>query len=145
MKYETKEQKQVKLREKLELACLPNVDVSIKIGDWLQMSDIILTQYNHLCILPECSDARTVLCYAHLEIPIGFIRNPKSDIIGMIGEKVSKSIDMLREKKDIKFVSIMPHGRIIACLSKVSSVVILEVLVHITCEDVQYYFNSFNN
>ena len=108
-------EKEEKLRKRLQAARYPNVDVSIGIGEWLLMSDL----FDEADVSVVFVDSKRFDEFKHTHIEIALsnqaIDNPKFGLLEFIKKKATKAICYARDRKGLSHIDVLSKGNAFAC------------------------------
>ena len=114
-------EKENRLRERLQTARYPNVDVSIGIGEWLLMSDLFDEAEVNIVFV----DSKRYEEFKHTHITIALsnqaIDNPKFGMLEFIKKKATKAICYARDRKGLSHIDVLSKGHAFACSTAVIS------------------------
>ena len=108
-------EKENRLRERLQTARYPNVDVSIGIGDWLLMSDLFDEAEVNIVFV----DSKRYEEFKHTHITIALsnqaIDNPKFGLLEFIKKKATLAMCHARNRKGLSRIEALSKGNAFAC------------------------------
>ena len=114
-------EKEEKLRKRLQAARYPNVYVSIGIGEWLLMSDL----FDEADVRVVFVDSKRFDEFKHTHIEIALsnqaIDNPKFELLDFIKKKATKAICYARDRKGLSHIDVLSKGHAFACSTAVIS------------------------
>lgn len=107
-----------RFRNRLLTACHPGVDISIKTGDWLNITDIIKSDYKDIIIMPWESESATTTIPIELWLPVAAVQNVRFNPLEFVATKISRALSYARKKKGLEILHISPKCNIYAGLSE---------------------------
>ena len=108
-------EKEEKLRKRLQAARYPNVDVSIGIGEWLLMSDLF--DEAEVSVMFVDSKRFDEFKHTHIEIALSnqAIDNPKFGLLEFIKKKATLAMCHARNRKGLSRIEALSKGNAFAC------------------------------